>query len=83
MQCRGYDNEADTLAGADPGLFMVWGRGWHLPWGCRINGHALQIFQFEDWNLIETVTPEMLTMPPSRNYCSEETCPDWLALFLP
>ena len=37
-QCRGYDNEADTLAGADPGLFMVWGRGWHLPLGCRVNG---------------------------------------------
>ena len=52
-------------------------------WVAESMGHALQLFQFEDWNLIETFTPEMLTMPPSRNYCSEETCPDWLALFLP
>ena len=58
----GLDNEK----GADPGFFRGrWGRGgggWDLGVAGSM-GHAPKMLQFENWNQIETVTPEILAMP--------------------
>ena len=76
-----YNNENDdthtlcSMSEADPEFSRQGrrdgeggGEGCWYPWVAQSLWQAHKMLQFENWNLIETVTPEILAMPQTRNY---------------
>ena len=58
------------FSGADPGFFKGgWGWGWLVPCGCKCSQKFA--FVFENWNLVKTVSLEILAMPQSGHYNEE------------